>query len=150
MLGSRCSARATLVRLAKARRVTCPGCSFTQSTLNWAALLPQGDPLGRASPVLPRPAAGEALREEHHYVLCSLPLAVLRTVGTVHIVSKALVSATTQRAYCSLFKHKVETVRIDASREPVISRQKSQSLARCTRTRLCYRHIRPARHFAEV
>jgi hypothetical protein len=106
MLGSRCSARATLVRLANARRVTCPGCSFTQSTMNWAALLPQGDPLGRASPVLPRPAAGEALRgPKHCYVLCPPPLAVLRTVGAVHIISKSLVGASTQRAYCALFKH---------------------------------------------
>ena len=56
--GSRCSARATLVRLARARMVTSPGCSFTQSTMNWAALLPHGEPLGRLSPVLPRPGGG--------------------------------------------------------------------------------------------
>ena len=56
MLGSHCRARARLVKGASARIVTSPGCAFTVSTMNCAALSATGRPSGGGWFVFPKPS----------------------------------------------------------------------------------------------
>ena len=140
--GSRCRARATLVRLARARMVTSPGCSFTQSTMNWAALLPHGEPLGRLSPVLPRPGVERGQR------VCEPTGGGTDATVATHRRSRARSPRTARwRRHAGGPPRPAETARDTAATRSVPADAQAPDR---DATHLGHRHIWPARHLTEV